>query len=227
MPSAGSQNLPCASLFPSTVPPCTKEPLLGWSFCFCQAIRVSLKNQCSLTVWISHNCQDFSLQDFLTFSHSSHHVKVFLLIRNWECGLLSPLFYFTSLLEGKKTFFWLEAAERMKKKKSGAESILQFYFPSQPKVGYINDPAPPSSYIILLESCLTSKLLCIKEMKGHWNHKQKLISPPFCFCFYMAWLYPLGREPKLPKKRGLEGRFSLCSSEQVSPSKRWHLPSLL
>lgn len=93
--------------------------------------------------FLSHNCQDFSFQVILTFNHSSGHFQVFLLRRDWECGLLSPLLYFTSLLEGKKVFLAWGCREDEKK---NLELSRFFNFVSHliHKVEYIYASAPPS-----------------------------------------------------------------------------------
>lgn len=161
--SAGSQNLPCANLFSSTVPPCIKESLVGWSFCFCQCPwKISVPWAFE---FLSHHCQDLSLQVILTFSHSSGHFQVFLWIRHWECGLLTPLLYFTLLLEGKNTL--LAWGCRQNEKKIWSWVDFSIFFPSQQQgrihICFCTTFLNIVTCIIVLEGGLTSKLLCISH----------------------------------------------------------------
>lgn len=119
--------------FPSA-PPFINELLLGWGFGFCRVTSVSPWKSRVPWAFESH-CKYlsrlFCLQVNLIFSHSSGHFQVFVLIKEWECGLLSPLHYLTSLLEGKKGCSGLSLQSIGKN--SGAKQMLQFYFPSQPQ----------------------------------------------------------------------------------------------
>lgn len=150
---------------------------------------------------IANTCQVFfCLQLNLTFSHSSGHFQVFLLIKEWECGLLSSPLYLTLLWERKKWCSSLRLQSRGKN--SGAKQMLWFYFPFQPQDTmhiYWTTFLNIASYIIPVRHCLASKqLLYISHCSvlGRWRATETSSNHWYQFLFFSVTVISTGQGTK-------------------------------